>query len=41
MAVSEAQIQEHSGAHDSHDEHEHHGNFVTNYIFSHIINGLT
>ena len=34
MAVSEAQVLEHSGAHDSHDDHEHHGNFVTNYIFS-------
>lgn len=34
MAVSEAQIKEHSGDHDAHDDHEHHGNFVTNYIFS-------
>ena len=34
MAVSEAQILEHGGDHESHDEHEHHGNFVTNYIFS-------
>ncbi len=34
MAVSEAQIIEHGGEHDSHDEHEHYGNFVTNYIFS-------
>lgn len=34
MAVSEAQILEHSGDHEAHDDHEHHGNFVTNYIFS-------
>ncbi|WP_109832301.1 cytochrome c oxidase subunit I [Reichenbachiella versicolor] len=34
MAVSEAQVLEHSGANEHHDDHEHHGNFVTNYIFS-------
>ncbi|MEO9806384.1 MAG: cbb3-type cytochrome c oxidase subunit I [Reichenbachiella sp.] len=33
MAVTEVQLDEHIAGHDDHD-HEHHGNFVTNYIFS-------
>ncbi|PIB36495.1 cytochrome c oxidase subunit I [Reichenbachiella sp. 5M10] len=33
MAVTEVQLDEHVD-HAAHDEHEHHGNFVTNYIFS-------
>lgn len=33
MAVTEVQLDEHVAGHDDHD-HEHHGNFVTNYIFS-------
>ena len=33
MAVTEVQLEEHAAHHDDHD-HEHHGNFVTNYIFS-------
>ena len=32
MAVTEVQLEENLGHHDDH--HEHHGNFVTNYIFS-------
>ncbi|MEP2023300.1 MAG: cbb3-type cytochrome c oxidase subunit I [Reichenbachiella sp.] len=33
MAVTEVQLDEQHAGHDDHD-HEHHGNFVTNYIFS-------
>jgi len=33
MAVTEVQLDEHIAGHDDHD-HEHHGNFITNYIFS-------
>lgn len=33
MAITEVQLDEHIAGHDDHD-HEHHGNFVTNYIFS-------
>lgn len=33
MAVTEVQLEENQAHHDDHD-HEHHGNFVTNYIFS-------